>query len=54
MNRPITKFYNSNDTNVIVVELQLTKARSTTFYKKHNLLKEIMLTDENKVFKTKC
>ena len=37
LNRPITKLYNSDDVNAIVVELRLTKTRPT-FYKKHNLL----------------
>ena len=32
LNRPITKFYNSDDMNVIVVELQLTKTRLTYFF----------------------
>ena len=34
LNRSIAKFYNSDDVNMIVVELQLTKARATSFYKK--------------------
>ena len=38
LNRPITKFYNSDDVNVIAEELRLTKTRPTSFYKKHNLL----------------
>ena len=38
LNRPITKFYNDDDVNVIVAELQLTKTRPTSFNKKHNLL----------------
>ena len=38
LSRPITKFYNSDDTTLIAVELWLTKTRSTSFYKKHNLL----------------
>ena len=38
LNRPITKFYNSDDVNLIAVELRLTKTRSTSFHKKHNLL----------------
>ena len=53
-NRPITKFYNGDDVNVIVAELRLTKTRSTSFNKKHNLLKETMPTDVSKVLKTKC
>ena len=36
MNRPVTKFYNSNDVKVIVEESQLTETRPTSFYKKHN------------------
>ena len=54
LNRPITKFYNSDDVNVIAAELRLTKMRSTSFYKKHNLLQETMRTDVNKVLQTKC
>ena len=38
LNRPITKFYNGNDVNVIASELRLIKARLTSFYKKYNLL----------------
>ena len=38
LNRPITKFYNSDDVNVIAAELRLTKTRPTSFNKKHNLL----------------
>ena len=38
LNRPIATFDNGDDVNVIVVELRLTKTRSTSFYKKHNLL----------------
>ena len=38
LNRPITKFYNTDDVNVIAEELRLTKTRPTSFYKKHNLL----------------
>ena len=38
LNRPITKFYNGDDVNKIAAELRLTKLRSTSFYKKHNLL----------------
>ena len=38
LNRSITKFYNSDDVNVIAAELRLTKTRPTSFYKKHNLL----------------
>ena len=38
LNRSVPKFYNSNDANVIVAELRLTKTRPTSFYKKHNLL----------------
>ena len=53
LNRPITKFYNSDDVNVIAAELWLTKMRYPSFYKKHNLLWETMPTDVNKVLKTK-
>ena len=45
LNRPITKFYNGDDVNVIAAELPLTKTIPTFFYKKHNL---------NKALKTKC
>ena len=38
LNRPITKFYNRDDVNLIAVELHLSKTRPTSFYKKHNLL----------------
>ena len=38
LNRPITKFYTTDDVNVIAEELRLTKTRPTSFYKKHNLL----------------
>ena len=54
LNRPITKFYNSDDVNVIAAKLRLTKARPTSLYKRHNLLQEKMPTDVNKVLKTKC
>ena len=38
LNKPITKFYNGDDVNVIAAELRLTKTRPTSFSKKHNLL----------------
>ena len=38
LNRPITKFYNSDGVNVIAAELRLTKTRPTSLYKRHNLL----------------
>ena len=38
LNRPIAKFYNSDDVNVTAAELRLTKTRSTSFNKKHSLL----------------
>ena len=38
LNRPITKFYNSDDVNVIAAELRLTKTRPTSLYERHNLL----------------
>ena len=38
LNRPITKFYNGDDVNVITAELRLTKTRPTSFNMKHNLL----------------
>ena len=34
--RPITKFYNGDDVNVIAAELRLTKTRPTSFYKKQS------------------
>ena len=50
LNRPITKFYNSDDVNVIAAHLNL----PTSFHKRHNFLLETMPTDVNKVLKTKC
>ena len=38
LNRPITKFYNSDDVNVIAAELRLIKTRPTSLNKRHNLL----------------
>ena len=38
LNRPITKFCNSDDVNVIAAELRLTKTRPASLYKRHNLL----------------
>ena len=38
LNRPITKFYNSDDVNVIAAELRLTKTRPASLHKRHNLL----------------
>ena len=52
LNRSITKFYNSD--NVTAYELRLTKTRSTSLYKRHNLLQETMPTDVNKVLEAKC
>ena len=52
LNRPITKFYNGDDVNVIAAELRLAKTRPTSFNKKHNLLLETMPTDVNRVLKT--
>ena len=43
LNRPITKFYKSDVVNVIGAELQLTKMRPNSFYKKHNLLLYIII-----------
>ena len=37
LNRPITKFYNSDNVNVIAAELRLAKTRPISFYKKRNL-----------------
>ena len=38
LNTPIPKFYDGNKVNVTAAELQLTKMRSASFCKKHNLL----------------
>ena len=38
LNRPVAKFYNSVDVNVIGAELRLNKTRPTSFHKKNNLL----------------
>ena len=38
LNRPITKFYNSDDVNVIPAESRLIKTRPASLYKRHNLL----------------
>ena len=35
LNRPINKFYKSDDVNVSGAELQLTKTRPNSLYKKH-------------------
>ena len=40
LNRPITKFYNSDDVNVIAGELRLAKTRSTSFYKKQSFIRD--------------
>ena len=37
LNRPITKFNNSNDVIVIAADLRLTQTKPISFYKKHNL-----------------
>ena len=37
LNKPITKFYNSDDVNVIAAESRLTKTRPTSLYKRHIL-----------------
>ena len=47
LNRPITKFDNGDDVNVIAAELPLTETRPTFSSKKHNLLYETMTTDLN-------
>ena len=52
LNRPITKFYKSDDVTGIAGELRLPKLRPTSFYKKHNLSSETMPTDVNKYLKT--
>ena len=38
LNRPINKFYNGDDVNVIAAELQLNKTTRTSLNKKHNLI----------------
>ena len=38
-NRPITKFYNGNDVNVIASLKRLTKTRLTSFYEKQFFLR---------------
>ena len=38
LNTPIPKFCDGNKVNVTAAELQLTKMRSASFYKKNNLL----------------
>ena len=48
LNRPIIKFYNGHEVNVIAAELPLTKTRSTSFYKKFNLYKKINHTSRCK------
>ena len=45
LNKPITKFHNSDDVNVIATELRLTKTRPTSFYKRHNFLQGTMPAD---------
>ena len=54
LNRHITKTYNSDDVNVIATELQFTKTRPTSFYKKDNLLLKAIPKNVNKVLKPKC
>ena len=46
-NRPIIKFYNGHEVNMISAELR-------AFHKKHNLLEETIPTDVHEVLKTKC
>ena len=38
LNRPITKFQNRYDVNVVAAELRLIKARPTSLYKRLNVL----------------
>ena len=38
LNRPITKFCNGDDVNVIAAEMRLSQTRQTSFNMKHNLL----------------
>ena len=49
--RPITKFYKSDDVNIIAAELRLTKTRPTSLYKRHNLLQETIPTNVNNMWK---
>ena len=51
LNRLITKFYNSDDVDVIAAELRPTKTRPTSFSKKQS---ETLPTDVNKDLKTEC
>ena len=39
LNRPITKFYNSDDVNMIAAELRLTKTRPHSLYKRKSFLR---------------
>ena len=38
LNRPITKFYNGDDVNMIAAELRLTKTRPISFYIIRNII----------------
>ena len=40
LNRLVPKFCNSDDVNVIAVELRLTKTRPTSFYKKQSFTRK--------------
>ena len=53
LNRPFTKFCNSDGVNAIAAELRLIKTRLTSFYKKH-LLSETMPPDVNQDLTTNC
>ena len=53
LDRPFTKFCNSDDVNVIAVELMLIETRPTSFYTKHVLSKSIP-PDVNEDLKTNC
>ena len=41
LSRLITKFYNSDDVNVIAAELRHPKTRPTSFYKKQSCIRNI-------------
>ena len=53
LDRPFTKFCNSDDVNVVAVELWLIETRPTSFYKKYFLSKSIP-PDVNEDLKINC
>ena len=40
LNRPITKFYNDDEVNAVVLELRFTKTRPTSSYKKQPFIRD--------------